>query len=154
MAKKKNKKAQFYLVASIVLVALFLSFISLMNYSIRSDNPEVYKYVDELRIEGAKVIDYEIYTGNLVFDDFAKNYSYYVPGQKDIYFIKGEQGSLDVFNYQGEQKNPVSYEIASGEVSIDIQGNDFSFELKEGENFYFVMKDQYKNQEYYITSIE
>ncbi len=152
--KKRNKKAQFYLIASIILVALFLSFVSLMNYSIKKNNPEIYKYADELKIEGAKVLDYDINTGQSEFDEFAKSYSYYVGRNREIYFIVGDSGSLDVFNYNEEDKEGVAYTEGGGNVVVNVEGTDFTFELKPGQNFYFVMNDKYKDQEYFVTNAE
>jgi hypothetical protein len=152
--KKNNKKAQFYLVATIAIVALFMGFVSLLNYSIKKDNQDIYNFVEELKIEGEKVLDYEARTGNVVFDDFAKNYTYYTGNGSEIYFIVGESGSLNSFRYDDEDKILLNPDIDGDVATIDVEGNDFSFELKPGQNFYFVMTDKYKEQEYFISNIE
>jgi len=154
MIKKRNKKAQFYLIAAIVIIGAFLGLVSVLNYSERGDNPEVYYLVSELNIEGENVLDYEAATGASVFEEFAKNYSYYVGEEREIHFIVGESGNLDNFWYDGEIRNPVPYQEAGGNVSIEVHDAWHTFELQPGQNFYFVMVDTYKDQEYFVTNIE
>jgi hypothetical protein len=149
---KRGKKGQFYLVATIVIVALLIGFASMINYSIKRDNREIYNFAEELSIEGEWVLDYEAYSGGNVFEDFAKNYSYYVSDDKEIYFVYGQSGSVEGFTYNGEQRTDLNPVEDSGNASINVEGNTFSFELQEGENFYFVMTDKYREEEYFVTS--
>lgn len=149
-----KKRGQFYLVATIVIVALFLSYIALMNYSIKIENMEIYKFVEELDTEGEKVLDYEEATGANVFDDFAKDYTYYVGDNRDIYFIVGTSGSLDAFNYDDENKIPLDVNINDDEATVEIEDNSYTFGLRPGKNFYFIMAEKYKNQEYFIANTE
>ena len=73
---------------------------------------------------------------------------------REIYFIVGEQGNLDSYRYDGENQIPLSPDINGNQVTLEVDGNDFTFELKPGENFYFVMTDEYKGQEYFVTNAE
>lgn len=151
---KKNKKAQFYLIASIILIALLLSFVSLINYSIKKSNPEINKYVEELNLEGKKVLDYDLATGENQFQEFAKSYTYYVGEGKEIYFLTGTRSSYDAFRYEGEVMMGLSTDRTGNDVTLDVNGEEFTFELKPGENFYFVMTDNYRSQEYFVTNDE
>ena len=151
---KKNKSGQFYLVATIIIVVLFLSFATIKNHSIKRDNLEVYNYVDELKIEGAWILDYSEATGINEFEEFAKSYSYYVGGDKEIYFIYGKSTGPIGFTYEGEIRTNLNPTVSGGNVTINVEENSHSFELKPGQNFYFVMSDSYKDQKYIVTNIE
>jgi hypothetical protein len=151
--KKRDVKAQFYLVATIIIVSLFLSFVAVLNYSIKRDNLIIYDLAEELNIEGGRVLDYEQKTGESVFEnDFAKSYSYYVGNNRDIYFVYGEIGDIKGFRYNGENKVDLNPDEEEGKATIEVQGNEYEFELQPGQNFYFVMAEESKGQEYFITN--
>lgn len=147
-----NKKAQFYLIATIIIVSLFLSFVAVLNYSIKRENLVIYDLAEELNIEGQKVLDYEQYSGDSVFDEFAESYSDYVGNERRIYFLVGDDSNPEAFYYDEGSKNTISRDVSEGEATIEIEGNEYTFELNPGQNFYFVITEEYKGQEYFITN--
>ncbi|MCX6750826.1 MAG: hypothetical protein NTZ83_05190 [Candidatus Pacearchaeota archaeon] len=102
--KNRNKRGQFYLIATIIIAGLLVGLTVAFNYSARTDSSEVEKIARELRIESEKVLDYEAFnpgSGINEFEDFSKKYSYYVGEDKEIYFILVDQdyGIKEAYKY-------------------------------------------------------
>ncbi len=81
----REKKAQFYIIAALVIAALVIGFVSLRNYSIKGgEESAVYDLGKELGIESGEVIDFGVATGadiNEKVSEFAEDYVTYSQGK-------------------------------------------------------------------------
>lgn len=166
--KKRSKKGQFYLLAAIIIVVIIAGFATINNYAQKKEIVKLYDAGDELNIESSKVLDYGVSstTGlDDVIDDFTNQYDEYAGEDKEIYFIFGNQDSVSLITsedmitgkisltgvsdsnvgtaIEGKQLNQINYnpECSSGvcRISLNIGDDTYDFELKPGENFYFVL---------------
>jgi len=164
----KNKRGQFYLLAAIIIVVLIAGFSTINNYAQKKGIVKLYDVGDELNIESSKVLDYGVSSNQEelggVIDDFTVSYNSYAGEDKEIYFIFGNQDSVSLITSEdvttgeiyltgvggkigaqitGEQLNKISYTPScSGNVclvSMIIGKDKYDFELKPGENFYFIL---------------
>lgn len=98
--QKKNSAGQFYLIATIILIGLIISFALINNYSSNKDPRNLKQMAEELKIEGEKVLDYDIINSQLKFEEFSRDYSVYAGENKEIYFILVEtDGSFQAYKY-------------------------------------------------------
>lgn len=153
-----NKKGQFYLIAAIIIAGILAALAVTSNYLSRTDSTSVEKIQRELKIEGEKVLDYEaINSGTSLneFDDFSKKYSYYAGSDKDIYFILVDQnrGVREAYKYTGETR--VNFDedltVSSENIVFSLDGRDYTFDLEEGKNFYFVIVYDTRGERYVST---
>jgi hypothetical protein len=153
----KNKKAQFYLVATIIIVGLLVGLSVVFNYSTRASSYGLEKITKELNIEGEKVLDYEAVnpaTGLDEFDDFSKKYSAYVGEDKDIYFIivDEEENIEEAWKYSDSVKTDLSNDlVVDSSIKFTLSGRTYNFKLEEGKNFYFIVVYEKGGESYVYT---
>jgi len=165
--KKRDKRGQFYLLIAIIFVAITLSFITISNYSKKRESVVIYDLADELGIEGGEVLTYGTYNNqNLkgVFDDFTRVYTTYAGEDKSFYFVFGDRNEVTVAGYQEITTGTISVDTGSGspstleikgglynssthspqgnKITVTINGADYEFDLKLGENFYFIISQE------------
>lgn len=126
---------------------------------------------DELKLESENVINYGVYDDedlSLLLENFAENYAEYIGENQDVLFVYGNEETLSetppkvywvsLFNVQSQ----ISLTIGGSKPSLDINvrelsdGNvevngeivlitiddvNYEFELKEGNNFFFVVRE-------------
>lgn len=158
-----DKSGQFYLIAAIILVTVIIGVTAISNFAKRETQTEFSALRDELQIESANVIDYGSYNGfgsaqiNGLLQDFTQNYIDTGTG-KNLYFIFGNKNNVTVKGYQeldravsiisgntellitsvkGEFIGSIDPETAN--VIVKIGDSNHEFEVKEGENFYFII---------------
>ncbi len=167
-----NKRAQFYLIAAIIIVVAIISVVSVVNYA-TTINPEdsikIYEVSKELQLEGESVINHGIATkreiNGLLFD-FTKNYGQYVTsGESDVYFIYGDTKQIIIVGYVKKETGSISLDVGgtlttyniegstveSGSipvsedtnVQVDVGGTKYPFEIKKGQNFFFIVRQDY-----------
>lgn len=139
--KKRGKKGQIYLITAILLIALLIGFTSVTNFSKEKPPPKLDEIRDELRLEGEKVLDYEIYNyDNTKFEDFARSYSEYRTSDAEIYYVVGYP-IIEAYKYDGAFKNTSGIIVANdtNTIYLNISGSNYNFDLKKGKNFYFVL---------------
>lgn len=62
---KRGNKAQFYIIASIIIAAVLISLVAVSNYLyVKKEPPKFYDIGDILKTEGMKVIEYSEYSGS------------------------------------------------------------------------------------------
>ena len=133
------------------------------------DEKKVYFLSNELDTEGAYVIDYSVFKSEDVekkLIEFTSQYGQYAGEDREIYFVFGNKNKIMVASYEEITSGTISVEgggsgpilqlikekgfkkseISPGgkdKVTIKIkqEGKDvnYDFELKPGENFYFVI---------------
>ncbi len=139
----KNKRGQFYLVASIIVVAVVIALAATLNNSSRESTNVADEIGVELRIEGENVLDYEENTGaNVFIDQFSRDYSAYAGEDKDVYFIVVDKstGFQDAYIYTQGQKVSLESDLNVGEnVVFRYDGRNYEFKLEEGKSFYYII---------------
>ncbi|MBU0958961.1 MAG: hypothetical protein KKB31_03370 [Nanoarchaeota archaeon] len=148
-----NKKGQFYMLAAIVIISLFLGFIAIQNYSKTTKSTRVYDLKKELEIESGKFLDDGAKYGVYDWQSFTGNFSKHAGRDINIIYAVGIMGSLDVFRYDedGVKIKDLIYSDNVGEVIITWEDVNYAFKTAEGQNFYFIIA-QYINEERYIAT--
>lgn len=168
---KRGKKAQIYLIAAIIIIAVIFGVVGLKNYIIApQETVKVYDLSKELDLEGESVVNYGIYNENEtipLLQDFSEKYSSYVDPETELLFIYGNKEEFEATTYLeattgeiiivvGQNTNRINiqdkvarhYElgkpIGTGEnkVNATIGNYTYDFKLHEGENFFFIVKSK------------
>ena len=154
--KRKNRKAQFYLVAAIVLIVVIAAFVTIANYSRKKNAPTIYDLSEELGIESQNIIDYG--TANEedideLLNNFLEDYANYAGKDKNLYFLFGNPGEIQVKAYNDLQdvSSEIVYSHDSEQVIVTIDDVEYQFDLAEGYGFYFVVSQEISGEKYVIT---
>jgi len=172
MIKGGDKTGQFYLVSAIILAAIVISIITVSNYSKKNEYLDLNSLRDELKIESAKVLDYGLNNKfsqaqmNQLLQNFTQKYIDTESGDKNLYFVFGNQGNVTLKGYQNAihsvSLDSTAITSSSGaftgtidplgnSVTLNIDENSYIFTLKSGENFYFVISREIGGEEYVVT---
>jgi len=172
----KTKRGQFYLIVTIIIAATIVGFAAVVNYSEEKSSVKIYDLGEELKIESENILDYGIYNEldetemeNLLIN-FIGNYSEYGE-EKDLYFIFGNREKIIVVAYQklageiyvdagnGNSQLTISegtgtqeFYPSANEIIVTIKETEYKFELKKGENFYFVISQEIEGEQYVVTN--
>jgi len=151
--KNGNKKGQFYLVATIIIVGIVIGLAVIFNYSTKTNSYEVEEIAKELNIESQKVMDYDIAQSTNKLENFAGNYSSYVGEDKDIYFIiVDEDGDGEAYKYIAEEKVNFSEDLNVTGEEIQFGLNEtYTFKREKGKNFYFIIIYDKRGERYVYT---
>jgi hypothetical protein len=139
-----KKRGQFYLIATIIIVAVVIGISAILNYSTKTNFYETEKVAKELSIESEKVLDYDaLHPATPQFENFARDYSSYA-GDKDIYFIIVDEskGIEEAYKYtEGQRVNLTEdhLNVAGNNIQFTLDSKVYNFKLEEGKNFYFVL---------------
>jgi len=167
----QNSRGQFYIIAAVIIIAALLGFFALKNYvKIEKEQTRIYDLGKELKIETGSVYDYGIYKGkdtSKLIENWSKTYSEYILQQgiaEDWIFVYGnekdmsavtftttETGGIEIYTGRGR----VGVKIKKGDINITSLGSNitgqvnvtfhnfnYTFDLEEGENFFFVIKSE------------
>jgi|SRR3989338_11364792 len=170
MIKRGQKRGQFYLLAAIVIISVIIGFAGVSNYYKKSQSVKVYDLGEELNIEGDNVLDYGVINEDKTkIEDFAGSFSGYAEsGDKEIYFIFGDKDGITVRSFDdintgiitaGSSTINIIQEGAvdqtftplGDKINVSIEGNNYEFNIKEGENFYFVIFQNVGEERFVIT---
>lgn len=120
---KTNKKAQFYLIAAIIIVGVIVLLATVSNYIITRKEPiKFYDLGEEFKEEGARVVDYKLYyesdprtTTELIEDltDKLTVYSEEKDKGSELVFVYGNNAEIKIATYST---------IKTGEVSLIVGG--------------------------------
>jgi len=170
-----KKKGQFYLLSAIIIISIISGFFAVKNYSDNSENVKIFDLKEELGIESEQVLDYGIYNRenmeNLL-GNFTKIYSTYAGSEKEIYFIFGNTDGVYIASYRDVETGSVSITIpetsftltinekdykkeklgtvANGNIDVKIKDTTYNFKLNPGENFYFIIAQEIKGNQYVV----
>ncbi|MBX4196532.1 hypothetical protein KW805_03015 [Candidatus Pacearchaeota archaeon] len=161
------KRGQVFLIAALIIASIAIGLVTVYNSTTTTKaNPIVYALSDEITFEGSQVINYGV-LHEVPKQEISQNIkelaSYYssVNPDKDIVIVYGNQTSAEVVEYANTNQGGVSidtggtpklinikqierraYDVSPHEnrVKIDIVGIPYEFTLKQGENFYIVIK--------------
>lgn len=170
-----KKRGQAYLLSAIIIISIISGFFAFKNYSDNSENIKIYSLKDELGIESEEVLDYGIYNKEnmgILLENFTRLYSTYAGTEKEIYFIFGntdgvyiasyrdlETGTVSVtipetsfiliINEKGYQKEEIGI-LNDGKIKVKIKDTTYDFKLNPGENFYFIIAQEIKGNQYVV----
>lgn len=171
----KNKRGQFYLLTTIVIVTLIAAFVTISNYSQKKPSIKINYIGEELGIESESVIDYGIENGENRRDlltDFTQKYSAYSEVD-NFYYIFGDTSSLRVSGYRKLSDGSFSidtsgsfsdinlpkgeyvmndYSNTNANIRLKIDDIEYPFTLNEGENFYFVVSDELEGERHIYSN--
>lgn len=149
-----------------------LSLVRISNKGVAREEPEAFfDLADEIGFETKRVLDYGVIK-NLnpaLVDNYARrlleNYSELISNE-DVAFVYGDNSNVSAYYYSYVNtvavsilNNGVSVNIRQingrtinakrigNDVKVNVRGNDYTFNLKPGQNFYFVLiKDEEDEQ--------
>jgi hypothetical protein len=120
----KNKRAQFFLVASLLIAALLISIVTVSNYArVAKEDTKFKTILESLSYESARVIDSGVYQSidqasiNGQLSRLAENYSISAP-DSDLFVVYGNASNLTLFNYNS--CNSVGSVGVGSDVNSDI----------------------------------
>ena len=159
----RSKLGQFYLIAAVLIIVIIVGFVTISNYSRgKRSSVKIYDLGDELGIESQNVIDYGTFKGvemNSLLTEFVESYKNYAGEGKNLYFIFGDLGSLQVKAYEelvevafnssdiredGDNINVIIKDSDGGEI-------EYQFDLKAEDNFYFVVSQEIGGEKHVVT---
>lgn len=168
--KPFGKKGQFYMIAALVLISLFIAISTVNNTFFTKDNGSIDGLINELKIEKGQTLDYISFHGltgneaNDIFSNFSKSYLKKIGEDKNSVFIFGNSTSVTILlnktistniNYStGDVDSEIlvseTYtEIVDSKIKITIDDSEHEFEFYEGQNIYYLIDYSY-NEERYI----
>ena len=177
MEKRVDKKGQFYLIAAIVIVIIVLGMAGVTNYiSVKDEPKDFYDIGENLGLEGAWVIDQGVYTniGNLNerVEEFAREFAEYVAATGEDFELVVAYGSKDtgkVKRYSMDSSGGVeselgtvpTYKITEAPIQdlsnvneIIVEDTKYDLDVKENENFLFVLTTSRGFEKYVYENLE
>jgi hypothetical protein len=149
----RNKRGQFYLISTIVIVGLVIGLVVTYNYYKKDYSYVAKEIANEVEIESAKVMDYDTIHSTEKFEDFARDYSYYVGEEKEIYFILVEGEEKEAYKYAGEEKEDLSsnLSVVGDDIKFTLEKEDYTFKLEDGKNLYFLIVHETGGERYVFS---
>ena len=170
-----KKRGQFYLLATILIVAVIAGFVLVTNYSQKKSDIKFDYLREELEIESENILDYGINNNQNIktlIENFTKTYSDYSEAE-NLYFIFGNKEIITVSGYQKLNSGTIFIDVGSGNeelnlnkgeynskdftnpqdnIKVIVDGIKYNFLLKSGENFYFIISKEVEGEKYIITN--
>jgi hypothetical protein len=150
--KEDDKKGQFFLIIAVVIIGLMMG-LSLFTNSLKAESyTKIKELKEELEIESSYVLDYGVYNEenmNSFLEEFTDNFAKSVGEDIILYFIFGEEGSLEGLKYEEGNKERLSVVESDGKAVVEIENEEYKFDLKFGQNFYYIIYEEV-NEEIYI----
>lgn len=172
-----NKGGQIFLIAAIVIIGIIIGLVTVVNVvRVGNENKAFYDLAEEVGFETKQVLDYGVYqseeTGPLV-ESFLTNYSNYIAQERVLFIFGNKTNVTGLFfnntqtggvgiNYGGipgtisirditQETAVVDHDQATGKITVTINEIPYIFDLKPGQNFFFVIiKDE--NEESFVAA--
>lgn len=167
----RHKKAQFYIVAAVIIAIMLLGLFATKNYiRVKPKDVKFYDLSKELNLESGYVIDYGVYRDDKEVDTLIEDwltkyvaYSRTVTGVGDWIFVYGNENKVTALFFSGTPTGQVgmyiggefvgnilpgtktdkTYVEAGQNVTIVApDGYKYDFTLNPGENFFFVISKE------------
>lgn len=174
-----NKRGQIFLVAAVIIVVIVAGLGVIYNYvKAPKEDKSVYDLSKELDYESAQIIDNGIFNSRTT-EDTAKNLenlsTVYAGANplSDIIIIYGNTTEVNILKYNNSNAGEISITTGGSEVSlavttiriltkgsvspvnekvtVSLRGIDKEFNLRQGENFYIILKKD-KDDERVVAS--
>ncbi|MBA7693811.1 hypothetical protein ES703_102400 [subsurface metagenome] len=147
------------MIAAIIIITIILGFVAVSNYSKRKSIIKLYDLGEELGIESENVLDFGTYNYynesemEALLNDFIESYAEYIEEGIEIYFIFGNSEKITIIGYRELEDVPSIdvYTDPGKEIIVTINGTEYKFKLKSGENFYFIISQEIEGEEYIVT---
>lgn len=145
------------------------------NYSQKKSDVNLNYLGEELTIESEKVIDYGLNNNQNIktlLEDFTRGYPDYSPAD-DSYFLFGNKNEMTLAGYKKLNSGSIIVNISGTEepfnliqgiynskdfsnpkdnMTIEIEGIKYNFNLNAGENFQFILSKKLGDKKYIITN--
>jgi len=170
----KNKRGQFYLLAAIIIISVIVGFAAVSNIAKKKSSVKLYDIKEELNIEGGEVLEYgEFFAENLenTINDFTDKYKEYTGEDKELVFIYGNSEEVKKISFSREtsvksgvgESSQTTYELRKKEeslfvepgtdkVNVTIDTRNYDFELKPGQNFFFIISQELEGETHIVKS--
>jgi hypothetical protein len=171
--KKRDKRGQFYLLAAIIIIGIILGLTTLPVLQRNEGIVKVYDLAEELNLEGGKVIDYSIVSGEQKIEDFIEKFSEYSGEERELYFVYGNYDDVNFAKFSEVSQGKTSYKIGeetynienpkgkieskgapltNNKVKITLDEQEYELELNEGENFLFIISEEVGDSKHIVSS--
>ncbi len=172
---KKNKRGQFYLIAVLIVITIFIGLITIVNSSRKTTEVNIFGIEEELKIERRNVIDYVSFQNlseedtKVIFTNFSKEFASKIGWGKNIVFIFGKEDSIklvgnrisgtsifynvseSLVNLTDEGSFEIDLVVSINPIEIEIDGIPYYFTLYGGQNIYYLIKYNYGTEVYIIN---
>ena len=170
-----DKRGQFYLLATIVIIGLIFSFVTIINYS-QEKTVKNFDYLEyELNIESENVIDNALFNNKDIKEtliNFTKTYSNYSEAD-NLYFIFGNIQNITIAGYQKLNNGKIFVNVGSGnqelglskdvynskdffnsqeDIQVTVNNVVYDFSLSPEENFYFILSKEINGELHVVRS--
>jgi len=171
----KNRRGQFFLVMSLVIIGLVAGLTGISNSVQKKSEVKFYHIGEELKYESDKTMDYAIINEldmEEVLTNFSKDYSKY-SNADGFYYIFGTTSKITFVGLNKNNSGTIKIDAGSGEENIEliqnqfytenfdspnaniklvVNGVNYPFTLRNGENFYFVISKELDGDIYTATN--
>jgi hypothetical protein len=150
MLKKRGRKAQFYIIAAMIIIAVIISLMAIANYAYVKDRPKkFYDLSSNLNLEGEKIITYGIYQKkdiDTIINNLTLIFSNYLEQTGENTNLIVISGNLNKIVIRTLNKTN------SGDITVNIGGDEtLVFETSENEILISPPKDLRDNPTLFIT---
>jgi len=175
-----KKRGQFYLIAAVVIIMIILSLSTVSNYLITRKTPvKFYDLGEELGEESGRVVDYGVYSEediSVLMSNFSDTFAEY-SSETELIFVFGNKSSMSIIAFSSEETGEItiigdSFSATVGaeteltrsedsfnpgsvgdEINVSIKEKTYDFNLREGENFFFILTKE-SGEETHVTTPE
>jgi len=130
----RSKKAQFYLIAAIIIIGIIIILASVTNYIVtKKKNVKIYDLGEEFKEEGTRVADYGIYNAATeardpaeLMEDLSGYFSDYSEEKEkgsELVFVFGNTTDLKYVTYTSENTGEVKLVFPTGQ-NFNVPGDD------------------------------
>ena len=173
-----RKKGQFYLIAAIIIVVVLLGLSSLTNYIVEKKEPaRFYDLSEEINEESYRVSEYSIINQDKN-SEFIEDFVSYAGEELDNFAVLyGDVNSANITYYKKQDTGEITLtsggnilttitgtrelspegtaiiENPGDQISVDLLDKTYNFQLKDGENFIFIITKQ-EEENVYIKKTE
>ncbi|MEK6842808.1 MAG: hypothetical protein AABX84_03245, partial [Nanoarchaeota archaeon] len=171
------KRGQFFLIISVIIIGLVAGLATITNSVQKQSDVKFYYVGEELKFESEKVIDYGIANNKdmkQLLTDFSQDYSEY-SNADNFYYVFGTTTEITFAGLKKKNSGTVNVDFDSSGNGIDItlnqdiftikeiavssltgtltiEGVIYSFTLKQGQNFFFVVSKEIEGNVYTATN--
>lgn len=175
-----EKRGQVYLVAVLIIAAIFMGLIVVHNQVVLTKQNPLLDIQNHLSIETNHLLDYIAqnninYTqSNFLFNNFSKTYVNEIGKNKNIIFFYGNKNILNIYansagdeniscNFSGKNLGIINStysgiiqktenSLIKNNFSCLVNSGKISYELNPGRNIYYLISYQYNGEVYTISN--
>ncbi len=165
----KGRRAQFYIVAAVIISMVVIGLAVVVNQARKEKTPKTFSdLIEQLGLESSKVIDYGV-KGDVdvlsTLDKFAIDYGSYITSEDtNLIFIYGDENTVNAIVYGYGEQGEIGITIGEGgssitireetkqvyndidisdeQITIPLGEQEYTFDLQKGKNFFFVIKKE------------